>query len=63
MEGKGVLHDLLVQLYFVGVVGDDVQLSEPLVLDERRRANLRAVLNIPVAIDVGDRLNYQDKGP
>ena len=56
MEGKGVLHDLLVQLYFVGVVGDDVQLSEPLVVDERRRANLRAVLNIPVAIDVGDRL-------
>ena len=56
MEGKGVLHDLHVQLYFVGVVGDDVQLSEPLVVDERRRANLRAVLNIPVAIDVGDRL-------
>ena len=56
MEWKSVLHDLLVQLYFVRVVGDDIQLSEPLVVDERRRANLRAILNIPVAIDVSDRL-------
>ena len=56
MEWKSVLHDLLVQLYFVCVVGDDVQLSEPLVVDERRRANLRALIYISVAIDVGDRL-------
>ena len=56
MEWKSVLHDSLVQLYFVRVVGDDVQLSEPLVVDERRRANLRALLDISVAIDVGDRL-------
>ena len=56
MKWKSVLHDLLVQFYFVRVVGDDIQLSEPLVVDERRRANLRAILNIPVAIDVSDRL-------
>ena len=56
MEWESVLHDSLVQLYFVRVVGDDVQLSEPLVVDEHRRANLRAVLYIPVAIDVSDRL-------
>ena len=28
-----------------------------IVVDESRRANLRAVLDIPVAIDVGDRLH------
>ena len=56
VKWKSVLHDLLVQFYFVRVVGDDIQLSEPLVVDERRRANLRAILNIPVAIDVSDRL-------
>ena len=56
MEWESEIHDLLIQLYFVRVVGDDVQLSEPLVVDERRRTNLRAVLNIPVAIDVSDRL-------
>ena len=55
MEWKGAHHDLLVQFYFVRVVGDDIQLSEPLVVGERRRANLRAILNIPVAIDVSDR--------
>ena len=56
MEWKSVLHDLHVQLYFVRVIGDDIQLSEPLVVDERRRANLRAILNIPVAVDDSDRL-------
>ena len=56
MEWKSVLYDSLVQLYFVRIFGDDVQLSEPFVVDERRRANLRAVLDISVAIDVGDRL-------
>ena len=56
MGWKSVLHDLLVQFYFVRVVGDHIQLSEPLLVDERRRANLRAILNIPVAIDVSDRL-------
>ena len=56
MAWKSVLPDSLVQLYFVRIIGDDVQLSEALFVDERRRANLRAVLDIPVAIDVGDRL-------
>ena len=56
MEWKSVLHDLLVQLYFIRVVGDDIQLPEPCVVDERRRANLRAILNMPVAFDASDRL-------
>ena len=56
VEWNSVLHDLLVQFYFVRVVVDDIQLWETLVVDERRRANLRAILNIPVAIDVIDRL-------
>ena len=47
MEWKsvGLLHDLLVKFYFVHVVGDDIQLSEPFVVDERRPANLRAILS------------------
>ena len=56
LEGKGVLHDALVHLYLVRVVGHNIQLAPPLVVDERRCADLGTILDIVMAIDVGDRL-------
>ena len=56
VEGKGVLHDALVHLYLVCIGGHNIQLAEPLVADERRCADLGTILDIPVTIDVGDRL-------
>ena len=35
---------------------DDIQLPESIVVDERRRANHRAILNITVEIDVSGRI-------
>ena len=56
VEVKGVLHDALVHLYLVCVVGHNIQLAEPLVVDERRCADLGTILDIVMSIDVGDRL-------
>ena len=56
VEGKGVLHDAFVHLYLVCVVGHNIQLAEPLVVDERRCADLGTILDIVMSIDVGDRL-------
>ena len=56
MEGKGLLHDTLVHLYFVRVVGHNFPLAEPLVVDERRCADLGTILDIVMSIHVGDRL-------
>ena len=56
VEGKGVLHDALVHLYLVCVVGHNIQLAEPLVVDEHRCADLGTILDIVMSIDVGDRL-------
>ena len=56
VEGKGVLHDSLVHLYLVCVVCHNIQLAEPLVVDERRCADLGTILDIVMSIDVGDRL-------
>ena len=56
VEGKGVLHDALVHLYLVRVVGHNIHLAEPLVVDERRCADLGTILDIAMSIDVGDRL-------
>ena len=44
----------LVRRYLVGVVGDGVQLSKALVVDTRRRPDLRAVRDIAVTIDSRD---------
>ena len=55
VEGKGVLRDALVYLYIVCVVGHNIQLAEPLVVDERRCADLSTILDIVMSIDVGDR--------
>ena len=54
MEGQVVRYARLVRRYLVGVVGDDVQLSKALVVDTRRRADLRAVRDIAVTIDIRD---------
>ena len=56
VEGKGVLHDALVNLCLVCVVGHNIQLAEPLVVDERRCADLGTILDIVMSTDVGDRL-------
>ena len=56
VEGKGVLHHVLVHLYLVRVVGHNIQLAEPLVVDGRRCADLGTILDIVMSVDVGDRL-------
>ena len=56
VDGKGVLHDALVHLNIVRVVGHNIQLAEPLVVDERRCADLGTKLDIVMSIHVGDRL-------
>ena len=53
VEGQVVGQACIAGRHFVGVVGDDVQLSKALVIDTRRRADLSAVRDIPVSIDVG----------
>ena len=39
---------------FVGVVGDDVELTEPLVVDQQRCPDFGTVPNIAMVIDVSD---------
>ena len=56
VEGKVVRQACLVGRYLVGVVGDGVQLSKALVVDTRRRPDLRAVRDIAVTIDIRHRL-------
>ena len=54
VEGQVVCQACLAGRHFVGVVGDDVQLSKALVIDTRRRADLSAVRDIAVTIDIRD---------
>ena len=56
MKWQGALHETLVHLYFVRVFCDDIQLSKPFIVDERRCADLGAVLDITMSINVGDGL-------
>ena len=42
--------------HFVGVVGDDVELAEPFVIDQQRRPYFGGICHIAMAIDVGHRL-------
>ena len=51
-----VFNDFLVRLDFVGVVHNNVELTETSVVNKRRRPNIRTLLNVPVPINVGDRL-------
>ena len=54
VEGKVVRQACLAGRHFVGVVGDDVELTEPLVVDQQRRPDFGTVPNIAMAIDVSD---------
>ena len=54
VEGTVVRQACLVRRYLVGVVGDGVQLSKALVVDTRRRPDLRAVRDIAVTVDIRD---------
>ena len=53
---EGGFNDFLVRLDLVGVVHNDVELTETSVVNKRRRPNIRTLLNVPVPINVGDRL-------
>ena len=56
VEGQVVGQACLAGRHFVGVVGDDVELSKPLVVDEQRRPDFGTVPNIAMAINVRYRL-------
>ena len=49
-------HARLARRYLVGIIGDDVQLSEPLVIYTCGRTDFIALPNIAMFIDVGHRL-------
>ena len=51
-----IRHACLTRRHLVRVVGDNVQLPEPLVVDERRCADLGTILDIVMSIDVRYRL-------
>ena len=42
--------------HFVGVVGDDVELAEPFVIDQQRRPDFGGICHIAVTIDIRHRL-------
>ena len=54
VEGQVVCQACLAGRHFVGVVGDDVELAEPFVIDQQRRPDFGTVQNIAMAIDVSD---------
>ena len=56
MVRERVFNDFLVRLDLVSVVDNDVELTETSVVNQRRRPNIRTVLDVPVPINVGDRL-------
>ena len=56
VEGQVVGQACLAGRHFVGVVGDDVELAEPFVIDQQRRPDFGGICHIPVSIDVGHRL-------
>ena len=54
VEGKVVRQACLAGRHFVGVVGDDVELAEPFVVDQQRRPDFGTVPNIAMTIDIRD---------
>ena len=54
VEGQVVCQACLAGRHFVGVVGDDVELAEPFVIEQQRRPDFGTVPNIAMAIDVSD---------
>ena len=57
MYGQGVRNGFLVHLYFVRIVNDDIELSEPsIVVHERRRLHC-TVVDVTMSVHVGDDLS------
>ena len=56
MYGQGVRDGFLVHRYLVRIVDDDVELSEPSIVDHERCRLLRAVFHVAMSIHVGDGL-------
>ena len=56
MYGQGVRDGFLVHRYIVRIVDDDVELSEPSIVDHERCRLLRAVFHVAMSIHVGDGL-------
>ena len=54
VKGHIVGQACLAGRHFVGVVGDDVELSKAFVVDQQRRPDFGTVPNIAMAIDVSD---------
>ena len=54
MYGQGVRDGFLVHLYLVRIVDDDIELSEPSILDHDRCSRLRAVFHVTMSVHVGD---------
>ena len=56
MYGQGVRDGFLVRRYLVRIVDDDVELSEPSIVDHERCRLLRAVFHVTMSVHVGDGL-------
>ena len=54
--GQGVREGFLVHRYLVRIVDDDVELSEPSIVDHERCRHLRVVFHVAMSIHVGDDL-------
>ena len=63
MEGRVVPRDTLVHCHLVGVFGDDVQLSEPVVIYACGRPDLRAILDIAMFINVCHGFSHKPSFP
>ena len=57
MCGQGVRDGILVHLYLVRIVDDDIDLSESSIVDHERCCLLRAVVDVTMSVHVGDGLS------
>ena len=55
--GQVVRDGFLFHLYLVRIVKDDVELSEPSIVDHERFRLLRAVVDVTMSVHVGDSLS------
>ena len=54
MYGEGVRDGILIHLYLVRIVNDDVALSETSIVDHERCRLVRAVVDVRMSVHVGD---------
>ena len=57
MYGQSVRDGFLVHLYLVRIVNDDVELSEPSIVDLERCRLLSVVVDITMSVHAGDGLS------